>query len=382
MASDNKKAVIVGTSNALMRDGWVNQTRPMAQQSGWDYVNRSIGGSSSLLGAYLLATDEQVRAADRVIIDFCINDQLFIGEGQATLDHVYGHYTSMFTSLDQLDALERAIILMLPQQNVDATLFDSLIALFDRAGVRYIDLRPRIAEWLQVTGRSADEAYSDSAHFAPELQRHIGELVIEDLLKPETPAKADIAFRSWLLKQEPLEIVDLDILSDRSSRCQVGTSVIQYPAHRFRQGDQFHIAGAPLFVAALIWATRESGVLTLRGKENGFRVHLRRDYAGLFIFDSVFQPLALADPARVDVLNDKTVPFQRMRGQKSSIYDDADSTVEIVSLVGASRAPEQLGAVVSARLAPPTARPGFAARIRKFLRPLGLSHRGEEALRR
>lgn len=351
MASNTKKAVIIGTSNALMREGWVNQTRALALQSGWDYANRSIGGSSSLLGAYLLATDDEVRSADWIILDFFINDQLFVGERQATLNHVLGHYASMFISLNEVNALDRVLVLMFPQQKVDDALFDALRVLFDRIGVRYIDFRTVIAGWLLANGLDSAEAYSDSAHFSPKMQRHIGELILEKLAEPGPTPKTDAAFRRWLFKCQPLGIVDLEIVSEKQERCQVGTSAIQQTARRFHHGDQFHVAGAPLFLAAHIWATNEAGVVTVRGVENGFRVHLRRDYKGLFIFDSIFAPLPLSDEARVDVVNDKTVPFQRMRGQKSSIYDDTDSTVEIVSLIGAQHAPSQLGEAVSDRLA-------------------------------
>ncbi len=361
-----KKAAIIGTSNALMRDGWVNQTRAAALQSGWHYANRSIGGSSSLLGAYLLATDDEVRRADRIILDFCINDQVFIALGQATLNHVLGHYASMFHSLKKQKALDRVLVLMFPPQKVDDALFESLCGLFDRIGVRYMDMRPKISEWLGATGRDGAEAYSDAFHFSPALQQHIGELILQDLVTPDAMPGKDMAFRRWLFKRQPLGLVDLAIEAQGQERCQVGTSVIQRSAHRFSQGDQFHVSGALLLLAAHIWATRDSGVVTVRGVDQGFRVHLRRDYSGLFIFDSIFAPVALAERALVEVRNDLTAPFQLMRGQKSSIYDDTGSTVEIIALVGASYPPAQLGEAVRDRLSAPRAASSLLWRVRRF----------------
>ena len=80
----SRTALVIGTSNSLMREGWVNQLSAGAAAIGWQLTNKSIGGSSSRLGAYMIESGTLTRRADRILVDFNINDQLFLDTGFCT----------------------------------------------------------------------------------------------------------------------------------------------------------------------------------------------------------------------------------------------------------------------------------------------------------
>lgn len=64
------KALVLGTSNSVMREGWLSLTRTMAAQQGLHYDNQSIGALPSLYLAYRLQDLHLMDGVDRVVIDF------------------------------------------------------------------------------------------------------------------------------------------------------------------------------------------------------------------------------------------------------------------------------------------------------------------------
>lgn len=341
--SSPQTVAVIGTSNSLLKVSWVNQIRLAAESNNWKIINRSIGGSSSLLGAYSVACDPRVKSADRIIVDFFINDQLFIQEEQATLDHVVGHYTSIFQTLSEHSCLDRLLILMLPQQNVDAELFDKMISYFQLIGVRYIDLRTNLNAWQQEDMVESGEQYSDPFHFTEVTQKKIAKTVTSTLhaMSDEEGAHSDSS--AELLNYPKLGLTDLEFIDNNAPRISVGTSAITCQVKQILDGNHFSLQGATYLVGAKFWVTENAGALTIRGKSSNFRLHPRRSYKGLLICDTIFKPVQLQEVTRVDAANDLTAPFQRMRGQNSSIYETEDCVSLVETFIGAEYSPEELG---------------------------------------
>jgi hypothetical protein len=348
-----RSAVVIGTSNSLMREGWVNQLAPHAAAIGWQLVNKSIGGSSSRLGAYLIETGTSVRDADRIVVDFNINDQLFLDTGFCTQTDILSHYTTMLMVLHRHGQLDDLVVLLFPQQHVNNAMVEDLVRLLNRFHVTHIDFRPFLAKWCNKDGTPLAAAYSDPYHFTPKMQGRISSLVLGHLATQRKTTRKAKSARAWLLRQKPVGYCDMALSHDRLPVMMMGTSLIQNAVTRFNHADRCIARGAGLFVGAHVWATDQSGVLTIRGNGSDCRIHFRRDYKGLFIFDSLFTPLELTDATLVEAINDKKARFQRMRGQKSSVYPTESTTVELVSLIGAERAPASLGDDVRAYLLKP-----------------------------
>lgn len=348
-----RSAVVIGTSNSLMREGWVNQLAPHAAAIGWQMTNKSIGGSSSRLGAYLIETGTSVHDADRILVDFNINDQLFLDTGFCTQNDILSHYTTMMMALHRQGRLDDLVVLLLPQQHVNNAMVDDLVGLLNRFHVAHIDFRKYLSEWCDEDGDRLATAYADPYHFTPKMQGRISRVVLGHLAKNRRTTRRARAARAWLLAQKPVGYCDMTLSHDGLSELTMGTSLIRNAVTRFNHADRCIATGARLFVGAHIWATDQAGVLTIRGKGSDCRIHFRRDYKGLFIFDSLFAPLELTDATLVEAINDKKVRFQRMRGQKSSIYPTEGTTAALVSLMGAERLPISLGEDVRAYLLQP-----------------------------
>ncbi len=349
----SRTALVIGTSNSLMREGWVNQLAPKAAALGWQIINKSIGGSSSRLGAYMIEVGTATQLAKRILVDFNINDQLFLDTGFCTQNDILSHYTTMFMALHKQGRLDDLVVLLFPQQYVNNTMVDDLLLLLNRFHVAHIDFRQHLKKWIIKDGIDLAGAYADPYHFNPTYQGRIAHVVLDQLASQRKTNRRARTARSWLLAQNPVGYCDLALAHEGLPVMTIGTSLIENIVTQFNHGDRCVATGAPLFVGAHIWATDQSGVLTIRGNNSDCRIHFRRDYKGLFIFDSLFTPLELADQALVEAINDKRARFQRMRGQKSSIYPTEGFTVELVSLIGAERAPVSLGEDVRNHLSQP-----------------------------
>ena len=259
----------------------------------------------------------------------------------------------MLMALHQQRRLDDLVVLLFPQQHVNNAMIDDLLALLTRFRVAYIDFRTHLKTWLVNDGIDPSGAYADPYHFNAAYQGRIAQVVLGHLATDRKTNRRAQAARAWLLAQKPVGYCDMALSHADLPVMTIGTSPIQNTVTRFTEGDRCLATGARLFVGAHIWATDASGVLTIRGNGSDCRIHFRRDYKGLFIFDSLFTPLELTDHTLVEAINDKKARFQRMRGQKSSIYSTDGCTVELVSLIGAERAPVSLGEDARRYLAQP-----------------------------
>lgn len=341
-----KSAVIIGTSNSIMMSGWVNQTVDAAKDAGWTWINSSIGGSSSRFGAYRIGTQDHPDT-DRIIVDFCINDQMFIDDKKSKISHVLGHYATMLMALQAKGQLDRLLVVMFPQQAVHEKMFNALTQLFDTFAVDYIDFRGVLAGWAKADGVDVTTFYNDPRHFTPDQQKRVGLHVLERIKADIRPGFLRRRTRRRLAQLPAVTYKKLSIASGPyGTETEVGTSMLRLPVTQFKHGETFLISGADYLVAAYVWCTQEAGTLTIHGPKAKRRLHLRRAFRNLFLFDTFFKPLALGDFNQVTVVNDPKAPFDRMLGQTSSIYDDSDSTVEIATLVGADCDPAVLGKAI------------------------------------
>lgn len=222
------------------------------------------------------------------------------------------------------------------------------------------------------TGLTPEDIYLDPRHFAPEIQLRIGQHVLRHLndraaraaQAPPTPeARALAAMPAAGYRR--LEMVAPDARSPR----EYGSSIVSFPALELRGGDSLRISGAAYLIGALIWTHAAAGSVTVYGRQAGIRLHLRRAFQNIFLFDSLTVPLELGGDARAVARNDRAVPYQWGLGLSTTKYDHEDATSEIVLLLGCDIPPAQYHAMFTqAERRRPAERP--APRIARFLRSL------------
>lgn len=131
------KIAIVGTSNSILKDGWVKYYRELVQDVEID--NYSLGSNSSLYGHYILEKKDILDKYDYCFIDFAVNDQHFFDKGLISEELLVASYLDFIRKFRNSNCIP--IFLILPiveycrENSKISTIRQNMIALCDDFGV-------------------------------------------------------------------------------------------------------------------------------------------------------------------------------------------------------------------------------------------------------
>ena len=332
-----QRVTIIGTSNSIMMNGWTRFLKEQVDDADVSIENLSVGGSSSRYGAFMLSGDNCPAASERIVLDFCINDQMFLDSGTVGMNDVRSHYATMISEAWQRGVLDKILVLMFPQskhfvRSADDVLFAELLAIFDFFGVDYIDCRGEIDRWANERGCDTGGAFIDPRHYTPDFQQRIAEVVLARLAasSPRRRTRKVIEVLDGIPRVGYREI---EIIGD-VERAVVGTSVLQRSVFEFDRGDSVYLRGSGFLAALFVWVHENSGALTFRSPDGDRRFCVRRNLQNYFLFDTMSPVMAMNEEQRVDVINDHTAPYQPVLSLHSPNFDDAGSTTQVVAFVG------------------------------------------------
>lgn len=371
------QVTVFGTSNSLMTRGWVNMIAEEAQRHGIRIDNQSLGGSSSRYGAFMSATYLAEVDYDAIVYDYTIPDHMLLDGGCIAARDILGHYLTIARELIQHRALNKALFLLLPRRTelAGSVMLDQTRDLLASLGLAFLDVRPVLFEIMAETGMTEEDLYLDPRHFVPEVQRRIGQRIL-DLLQ-EMPhcrcsAHAPAAAVLGTLPQAGYLALQMDLPTVRDLTTH-GTSLISFPTLHIQHGETLRVSGARYLIGAMIWTHDASGSLTLYGKGDAIGLCLRRTFRNIFLFDSLTTPLELGSEGRAVAVKDPYAPVQKALGLVNQDDDKGDATCEIAFLLGCNIPPQDYLAIFEqACRSELTAvdRPGLVQQITRFLRGL------------
>jgi hypothetical protein len=350
------KALVLGTSNSVMREGWLSLTREMAANKGLYYDNQSIGALPSLYLAYRLQDMRLMNGVDRVVIDFCINDQIHMGSGIYDIDRAEGHYMAAFRQLSQSQMLSKTLVLLFTQERFALSgepcpIIERLKLLCARFGIRTLDAKALISQAAKARGEGIGHAYKDAMHFALPYQKVIGEEVVRRLRqKPNRIIGPRVWANRRALRKIPFACIrSLKLEPTTVHRIEnVGTSLARRDVVSLPQDSHATISGGRWLLGLFHWTHPNAGAFCLKSRDEERRFHLRRVWLKrLFVFDALQAPFPLSPAsegsgATLHVANPRDVPYHILIGQRSSIYDCTDATVDLVDLIGSDLSPQEL----------------------------------------
>lgn len=336
---------VVGTSNAIMIEGWVNLSAASARQNGAVYENLSIGGSSSLYGAFMAETAE---LGDKVAFDFLLNDQMLINLGALTVEQSIGQHLLIIRALVARGLADSAVVVLLPlQQTIEDNLYGDLFAAIAtalrEAGIRFIDARTLIQTLTRERGENLSAAYVDDRHLSPSYQEMLGKEVLRVLA---APALGGVR-RSLYLSLPPADFARLECFDKNSKVKTVGTGLRKAEVSLICDGAKFTLSGRKYLLAGLIWIDDNNGALVFEAGEHRYRHLARRGFRNIFLFDTFNPPLEMAQGANVTAANDRSVPYWKVIGMPSSIYDTTGAVTHLEALIGCNIAPSDYVGMVA-----------------------------------
>lgn len=363
------QVLVFGTSNSVMQRGWVNSVLDQAAGQGICMANHSIGGASSRLGAWLTASHEGVASADVIVYDFAVPDRMFLQAGWLTLDDILGQYLSILRDLMRRDALHKALFLLFPQSDdmAQSPMLDRIAALLHDFGAGFVDFRPVLAALISAKGLAPEQVFLDPRHYTPEVQHHIGRHVLA--LLPGLGRRQPPSAAAARLAALPVAGYRRLQLAPQSVTVEKGTRLVRFPTVELREGDERRLSGAKYLTGVLFWAHANSGSLTCHGGQGAIRMHLRRSFRDMFLFDSLSASLPIGPGARLRVGDDAAAANQRGLGLVDTHYDQSGATCDLVLLLGCDIPPADYLALFEHGAAAPVPRRQPAPWLSALRRP-------------
>lgn len=328
---------VVATSNAIMTKGWVNLSAGTASERDAAYENLSIGGSSSLYGAFMAETAD---LGDQIVFDFLLNDQMLVNLGALTVEQSIGQHLVLIRALVARGLADRAMVVLLPLQqtmaeNLFSDLFTAIITALREAGIRFIDARQAILGWVQGRGEDLSAAYVDDRHLSPPYQELLGNEVLRVLAQPPATGAA----RSLYQALPPADFARLTVPAADFETRTVGTGLRRAQVTLIPDGAQFPVSGCAYLLAGLIWIDDHNGTLLFEAGGRRYRHLARRGFKNIFLFDTFNPPLQMEQGAHATATNDRSAPYWKVIGMPSSIYNSTGSITHLGALIGCNILP-------------------------------------------
>lgn len=159
--------LILGTSNSLLRDGWVDGLI----NAGHQVDNLSVGASPSIQFLDTLATNENIEFSryDIVFIDAVINDEAYFPKfiGQKRYLQVYfDELVKQISCQAPVVVIEFARRRCFKEQSWASLIHESVAHNYSQ---KFISLRRILHDVFKLSDKNFDDLYCDNIHFRPEV---------------------------------------------------------------------------------------------------------------------------------------------------------------------------------------------------------------------
>lgn len=228
VAEANLTIFICGTSNSVMRNGWVPVFRD-AISSEEQVENLSIGGAWGLIAAFRMSFGIELKPGDTILWECAVSDENYI-YGGVDERHCL-KYCEYLIRMAQRQGVRFLPLIFTPKRaelEVAITSYRAALhALFEHYGLAYVDVTDELRESWGVA-RLEEKVYMDGAHFWPggPIYAHAGQRCAE-LFLADGNMPRDIA---------PLYVtpdMQIEVISDLDQRepTRFQNSLVTLPVH-------------------------------------------------------------------------------------------------------------------------------------------------------
>jgi hypothetical protein len=307
-----KQIAILGTSNSIMRAGWLTFFSSIVPKT-WEVKNLSLGGNCALfmpgqIDAYNISSE-----FDLCIIELPVNDQRYVDSGYFRLEYFAATLAGILAKLMQPGSRCIPIVLSLPKRSNMAapSYFGSCEIVLNQIcaayGVEVFDVGASIRAASFSTARTTDDFFSDQLHLCPSVQRHIASALVRRLkagverqVITDHPVHALApVFQTGL----PKDILPEDKLVRRE------TSLAGLDVVRLQPGETLHVPGKGYFCGLLHWADQTTGHVDIAARSSqkpAIRKLLRKEWrGGIFFFTHLHKPMPC--DAGIEITSESTV---------------------------------------------------------------------------
>lgn len=291
------KIAVVGTSNSVMRNGWVPRLREMLP-TGWALDNYSVGGSASLHGSFSIDAAKVAENYDFAIIDFAINDQQMIDTANMSVEYVAASFAALLRHFAEPNARCTPIVVIIPQRDLishdrqDQT-YNITVKSCERYGVAYIDLYELLRRLAREDGVDPKGCFSDWTHLQPFAQEALAKAALRALQGTKPGRRPS----ERLLTEAPRchAVAGDDVEVNQEIRQELGTSLAKKEVRTLEAGARGVIRNIRYLCGIVHWIDPGSGSLCFDGEDRKVKKGLRKEWTRLFALTLFKTPLKAKD---------------------------------------------------------------------------------------
>lgn len=348
------RVAAIGTSNTIMRAGWLPFLERLAPK-GWSFDNLSVGGSCALFMPGMLELRAVARDYDLCLIELPVNDQRYLDVGFLSPEMFCAALAGIFAPFAEPGARCRPIVLSLPVRSgftpfgpADRThrLLSQMAAAY---GVALLDIGECLRAACAASPRQATDFFSDGLHLKPAVQRHVAAALLRRISEAPIPVPRDrLALGALAPRFSATPARRLAGERPGPAVEERRTSLCAWDTLRLRTGEAIRVPGRGHCVGLLHWAEAESGEIVLRSAGRASRKSLRKMWKmPIFFFTHLLAPLPVDGALELSVGPDPSIPEEpSINAAREGPAPDGGA--EIAYLALADRDPRAAGAALLA----------------------------------
>lgn len=256
------KALVLGTSNSILRDGWVEGLR---ESFDGEIVNRSAGANCVAYVLYeLSAMDEEAGNFDFVFLDSVVNDEHFIDRGFFNREWLQVYLREIYRRLEGRVVVDVGFSSQKFFQDLDSSVAEYHRRAASRYGAYYVSVKSLLNKYVLHTGvgTDIDDFYEDPGHIHRAISKRLGFAMGQMLNKGVFKNKMK------MIKDEggEFDFVKYTPASDDVNSSVEMTSLRTEELHEFGEGGYITISKKPCMVHGMFVNARMSNAcITIKG---------------------------------------------------------------------------------------------------------------------
>lgn len=328
-----KKVAILGTSNAIIKDGYHTFLREYVDE---DLDVFSIGANSSLCGIYLTLKNNIIDNYEYVIIDYCINETHYVRSSLLSLETEVAYFMSLLGLFIGKKSIPLVLILSNGSYSLENSLGSVHRYIAQCFNVRYIDFEECIYNYY-----SHDKTLylqGDKAHYSKEYQLIIAKMIFSALHAPQ-----QFPYNNFY-KTSPLYFninhKDFEFINTQFSFRK--TSIIHSELLKIDKISKIK-SKSKIICGIAYWNTKETGNIYFNFSGLVIKKNLKLLWDGFFVrsigynssFDTQFCEITTTSP-KYDL-------FEETASSQNIVHNDEEASIDIADIIYSNISPFEYG---------------------------------------
>lgn len=270
--NNNLKIALLGTSNSVLSSGY----KTYLKKSNYLIDSYGIGDVSTIYGIYQIITNDIVNKYDFCLIDYCINEFIFLQNNILTYERVYFYILGIISLFKEKKCIP--FFLLLSPKDIDTKdnmLYRNICKKFN---IFYIDI-----DKILYKKKYEQEIYSNPSHYTEEYQKVIAEIILQKIDNFKPKEINFTFFNKYPINFSTLSSSDCNVNFENCTRAVYSTNLLTTNVYLLDKDSKISVETKNTLLACIFYASESNGYIFFYSKDNILRKNLRLKWKkGLF----------------------------------------------------------------------------------------------------